>query len=252
MGFDCTWRKCPSAPKLADIASDTDTAHSNGVCSDRGHCNHKTGECICNPGYSGVACNHMKCPNNCSGRGRCVDLSTAASENDGYRFTHSTTYTAWDATVIYGCQCDSGSSGYDCSQTVCPAGIDPRTPTSSTSPGLHPSYETVIFTCSCQGTCAGKVKFMYQGQPVKTWLYPTSTVADLVALLHTIPSLSLSTDVYALSGSNSTTLCRPNIDTDTHIYFNQKSIELPSLTFYANYITFGSIYFQVRVNIHVI
>lgn len=33
----------------------------------------------------------------------------------------------WDGNRIYGCKCDSGFTGYDCSLKVCPKGDDPGT-----------------------------------------------------------------------------------------------------------------------------
>lgn len=38
-GWDCSFRRCPSAPAWTDMASDTDTAHNDAVCSNRGVCN---------------------------------------------------------------------------------------------------------------------------------------------------------------------------------------------------------------------
>eukprot|EP00620_Florenciella_sp_RCC1587_P003699 CAMPEP_0182595994 /NCGR_PEP_ID=MMETSP1324-20130603/83393_1 /TAXON_ID=236786 /ORGANISM="Florenciella sp., Strain RCC1587" /LENGTH=63 /DNA_ID=CAMNT_0024813639 /DNA_START=1 /DNA_END=189 /DNA_ORIENTATION=- len=36
-------------------------------------------------------------------------------------------YGKWDADMIYGCVCDEGFEGMDCSELSCPAGDDPIT-----------------------------------------------------------------------------------------------------------------------------
>jgi hypothetical protein len=37
----------------------------------------------------------------------------------------SIAYSGWDADSVQGCVCDSGYSGYDCSERRCPEGRDP-------------------------------------------------------------------------------------------------------------------------------
>ena len=34
-------------------------------------------------------------------------------------------YELWDAEITYGCKCDPGYMGADCSQRYCPSGFDP-------------------------------------------------------------------------------------------------------------------------------
>jgi len=45
----------------------------------------------------------------------------------------------WDFNKMYGCMCDEGFEGYDCSLRSCPHGDDPRT--------IHQTYEIQSLTC---------------------------------------------------------------------------------------------------------
>ena len=64
----------------------------------------------------------VACPNECSGNGRCMsvaalstefgpDVTSPASTGDG----SGVAYTNWDANTAYGCFCDWGYFGSDCS-----------------------------------------------------------------------------------------------------------------------------------------
>lgn len=94
-GGDCSLRSCPIGTQIADIANSTDDAHATAICSNRGYCDTSTGVCSCATGYTGVACERSSCNNDCSNHGSCVSLRTAATENDGYRFNRTTTYSQW-------------------------------------------------------------------------------------------------------------------------------------------------------------
>lgn len=76
------------------------------------------------------ACERKTCPNQCNGHGRCQSMSYYASlKNPGvgpvYKYKQ-----VWDADLLYGCNCDSGYFGPDCSLKHCPTGDDPFTGTS--------------------------------------------------------------------------------------------------------------------------
>eukprot|EP00600_Ochromonadales_sp_CCMP1393_P009395 CAMPEP_0174968236 /NCGR_PEP_ID=MMETSP0004_2-20121128/8020_1 /TAXON_ID=420556 /ORGANISM="Ochromonas sp., Strain CCMP1393" /LENGTH=633 /DNA_ID=CAMNT_0016217443 /DNA_START=427 /DNA_END=2328 /DNA_ORIENTATION=+ len=89
------------------------------------------------------------------------------------------TYTSrWDADKIKGCHCDYPSSGYDCSQQLCPTGDDPLT-TSQVN-------EVQLLLCSAtQGT----FNLYYNGEPSASIPYTANAAAVKAALLR-IPSLS--------------------------------------------------------------
>jgi len=131
-GGDCSMRKCPTGTAWADEAVADETAHQPAECSARGLCDHSTGICQCYEGFEGLACNRMSCPNDCSGHGSCRSMKYhAANQERGYstNYAHTTyTYTSnWDADKVWGCECDSDYTGYDCSLRVCPVGDDPMT-----------------------------------------------------------------------------------------------------------------------------
>lgn len=240
-GPDCSLKTCPSGPSIVGIASSTDTAHRLEVCSGRGHCDHNTGNCICASNFVGNDCGRSLCQNNCNNNGECVSLRTAAVQNDGFRFNRTTTYNQWDADIIYGCKCDPGFSGYDCSERVCEYGPDPRKPLQQN--------EKVTLVCDCSnGSCSGKAKLKYMGVSLNSWLYPTTTMSDLSNSLMNSPQLfgnnKLYTEVPIVSTSSSATVCAPNSVTRTEIEFKRTSGDLPALTFYANVIKNGNMYFE--------
>lgn len=81
-GHDCNERLCPFGKAWWDEPSATDTAHGFAECSNKGICNVKTGECKCQEGWEGAACDRVACPkdgdgNACSGRGKCRTLTQA-------------------------------------------------------------------------------------------------------------------------------------------------------------------------------
>ena len=61
------------------------------ACGPHGTCDSGTGECACEPGWTGRACAEQGCPSMCSGHGVCNTSAAVAT-----------------------CQCDAGYSGADC------------------------------------------------------------------------------------------------------------------------------------------
>jgi EGF-like domain len=103
------------------VNSDGSTAHAKIECAGRGACDRGTGECKCFAGYTGDACQRTTCPNDCSGHGTCMSLQTLVEEGSAGALA----YTAFDAGMQYGCKCDAGFRGHDCSLMECPSGPDP-------------------------------------------------------------------------------------------------------------------------------
>jgi hypothetical protein len=57
-----------------------------------------------------------------------MSMREAALGFDGTKLVRdSTVYSLWDADKIYGCVCDEGFEGHDCSLKSCPKGDDPLT-----------------------------------------------------------------------------------------------------------------------------
>jgi len=142
---------CPRGKSWSDVLVEDGVAsnfdHTPDVeCSDGGVCDTSTGECVCFPGYEGSACQRTKCPNDCSGHGTCrsnsdfaIDFSEAVwreqtGKDQSIIFGGFTSYydyflvtydEAWDANMQYGCLCDVGFRGVDCSNAECPTSYDP-------------------------------------------------------------------------------------------------------------------------------
>jgi hypothetical protein len=99
--------------------SDSNTAHQWTECSGRGTCDYASGKCKCIDGYTGEACQRTACPNSCSGHGQCQSEERFVKDAaTGFK------YEAYDSAQQYGCRCDDGYRGADCSQIECPSGAD--------------------------------------------------------------------------------------------------------------------------------
>lgn len=142
-GADCSLMTCPRWTSWNMVQSGSKNKHNLMVeCSDGGKCDTSTGECICYAGFEGSACQRSTCPNDCSGHGTCrsnqdfaVDYSEAVFKAQGpegekkvtgsyYDYFLVTYDEAWDAGMQYGCLCDVGFRGVDCSTVECPTSYD--------------------------------------------------------------------------------------------------------------------------------
>lgn len=174
-----------------------------------------------------------------------MSLRSAALLNDGYLFNRTTKYEQWDADVIFGCKCDPGYSGADCSQRVCEYGPDPRLE-------VLPR-ETVTLVCDCREFefCEGRFKLRFLGTVMRTWMYPTSRAYELADAIMAVPGIFANNSghvvppVQATNDSTESTLCRKHAITRTKINFRRNHGDLPSLSVYANLMIRGSVYFEV-------
>ena len=166
---DCSLRTCPTGPAWADAATATDVAHNYAECSNMGTCDTETGQCICENGFEGTACERMACPTGsgtgstsssvynyvCSNHGKCLSMREAAALRDDISLFTQTTYTStWDADRIFGCVCDEGYTGYDCSLIECPKGFNSLR-------GVL-TNEVQIVNCLCQTTCSGSLALQFK------------------------------------------------------------------------------------------
>merc|ERR1719472_563018 len=111
---------CPRGKSWSRIKRKSTFDHRDGAeCSDGGQCDTSTGECVCYPGYEGSACQRTVCPNDCSGHGTC-----RSNQDFAVDFSLVTYDKAWDAGMQYGCLCDVGFRGVDCSLAECPTSYD--------------------------------------------------------------------------------------------------------------------------------
>ena len=131
----------------------------------------------------------MKCENDCSGNGRCVSMREAASTQDDKSLFYTTTYTEWDADRIFGCVCDDGYTGYDCSENTCVRGADPLWPTSKVDE---------IQTFDCQAT-GGTFRFKFRDEVTGTIAYD-ATVQVVQTTLGKLKAINLTT--VTVSGSS--------------------------------------------------
>merc|ERR1719453_2340339 len=109
--------------------------HAYAECSDKGICDHVTGECKCFAGYTGAGCRRSECPHQCHGHGRCVlDAEVYQTNVVNYQPTEQlygndmllfAQKQYWNNMKTTQCICDAGYTGYDCSTRMCPKGDDP-------------------------------------------------------------------------------------------------------------------------------
>ena len=158
-GAACAEFTCPLGVPWFEAAPSLDVAHrplTATECSSMGTCDRIKGVCKCNPGFKGVACEIMSCPENCNGHGRCFSLRQAAETDDDTDLHVTTTYDLWDADRIFGCVCDQGYTGYDCSVRTCVKGQDGR---ASYTTAMVDEAQT--FACTA---ASGSFKFKFRGE----------------------------------------------------------------------------------------
>lgn len=136
-GSDCSLRTCPMGYAWAASPQSNNDHKQMTECSGKGLCNRKTGECECFDGFAGEGCRRSACPNECSGHGICqsqekfardyeptVTGITTAGGTDQKQDVTAEYDDAWDAKYSYGCKCDDGFRGPDCSLIECPSMSD--------------------------------------------------------------------------------------------------------------------------------
>jgi len=93
-------------------------------CWGHGLCDPATGNCTCDPGYSGTTCIDGRCPNNCSTHGRCVLPTVPLSAVTASTSLIATVPTVDDLRLATlpsagGCECEGRWTGIDCSLLRC-------------------------------------------------------------------------------------------------------------------------------------
>lgn len=214
-GADCSLMTCPRGTSWGRVKNFME--HRQGAeCSDAGICDRKTGECQCYTGYDGSACQRTTCPNNCNGHGICASnkdfaeqyaraMATSINEKrfaprcankdsstnicqrnvehlDDYYATYMVSYeNAWDSGLQYGCNCDAGFAGADCSQRECPTNNDPVDDNCQMkwSANSYPQIDGAASEASKSVPFANDVKELKK----HNYLYTTASVDNLYTYL---------------------------------------------------------------------
>jgi len=200
-GADCSERTCPKTVAWFTLPSANDLAHvtESVECGNIGFCDRITGSCVCSSGFTGTSCSRMVCPGTpteCSGHGRCLDMmalsSLATINGDAAGFSYGAIPNnplTWDANMVYGCFCDTGYQGYDCSLKTCPVGDDPLT--------VNQFDERQIINCVAPGT--GSLVFTFR-QKTGFAISASANLASVKAMLEAIPGVGLvNVDLYSAS-----------------------------------------------------
>lgn len=209
-GADCSEKVCNSDLIWFGLPEDTNIAHLGTFdeCSSMGVCDRSTGICTCSTGFTGAACERLACPGDstsCNDHGQCLDMSTLATlstvNGDLGGFTYGDTPNdpaTWDANRVYGCLCDSGYQGYDCSLYACPYGDDPDT--------VSQYDEQQLITCT-DSDSVGIIIFTFRTYTAAV-LSPSSTMAEIKTALENLDSIG-EVSVETLSTTSTDALCLP-------------------------------------------
>jgi hypothetical protein len=192
-GNDCSERTCPTGFPWSGDPTATDMLRSLEVeCANAGKCDRATGLCVCDKAFTGFACERLKCNADCNGHGTCVSIGDAAVLKNDRNLMVATTYNLWDAHRVFGCVCDHGFSGYDCSLQDCPMGIDPLRPTT------NEVNEVQTFKChdgNDGAVSSGTFSMTFRGHTTKSMSYDI-TAANLETELETLPTITDVTVTY--------------------------------------------------------
>lgn len=213
-GADCSERLCPTGLAWFQLPEDDNVAHVSTYteCSSAGICDRSTGLCDCDTVFTGASCNRVSCPgasddtDGCSGHGKCLDMQSLAAlstiNGDLAGFTYGNipnNPVTWDADRIFGCYCDDGYMGYDCSLLVCPSGDDPDTRTQL-------DEQQYIDCTDADGS--GNIVFTFRQQDSAS-VSPIATTAQVKAALEALSSIGeVAVETFVDGATDS--LCAPS------------------------------------------
>jgi hypothetical protein len=233
-GGDCTQRMCPKGASWFDYPTGNEVAHREiAECSDKGHCKAETGECDCQMGYFGQACEFMTCPGGidfpCNLNGQCLSVYEMAQYSEVNGDDALVTYgrdvnlpLTWDAKRIHHCVCDEGFGNFDCSDKVCPRGDDPETKNQKT--------ERQVF--KCKGDSPDST-FKISFRKKETQLFaPTALLEDIQEAFNGMSSMFKPTVQFVLTDGteegtttapSSTPICSKTGDPDVYVVVDLKN-----------------------------
>ena len=231
---DCSQRLCPAGAAWFDAPVAPNKAHSFAECSAKGICNRVTGKCECQDMFEGEACERMTCPGKlhpagvCAGHGRCMKMSElamyATDNGDATPFSYGedrNKAATWDHDKVFGCLCDAGWQGYDCTEQSCPHGDDVTT--------TGQSDEVQSLTCRYIGSLGSPPTFSLKfRQHVTSAIAFSATAGDIEAALEALPSIEDVSVVFSDSAA-----CTTSGNTMT-VLFHTENGDLPSIQVVAN------------------
>ncbi|KAJ8599458.1 hypothetical protein CTAYLR_008049 [Chrysophaeum taylorii] len=229
-GADCSLRQCPVGLSWFSYPSAENAGHDDLVeCSNGGACDTSTGFCTCGAQFFGMACQYLACPTGsavtaCGGNGRCAsmyELSRLATANgDETDVTYGIDVNnplTWDAHRVFGCACDDGWTGYDCSLRTCPTGDDPGT--------YGQANELQLIQCAAD---SGYFKLAFRRDETSAIL-SNATAADVEAALE---ALSTITNLEVAFGSGESACLASSTSTPNiiSVQFITEHGDLPAIT----------------------
>mmetsp|Transcript_3943 Transcript_3943/g.6672 ORF Transcript_3943/g.6672 Transcript_3943/m.6672 type:complete len:1204 (-) Transcript_3943:99-3710(-) len=244
---NCKLRSCPTGPAWFHEPIVDGYAHDINVeCSNAGVCDSSTGQCKCDDGYEGWACERSKCQNECNGNGRCFSMRKLAAkrksldlESNGTiygKFYHD--QLTWDADMVHGCYADeygysesihniTSYAGYQMNELECPYGYDKRLADSANTSISVPSAITLeVQSMKCSAS-SGTFTVTFRGQTSSAIAFDaTATVfEDALESLSTIGDVTI-----MVSNTNTGSGVCDAASNNLNITFNTELGEVPMLT----------------------
>ena len=241
-GGDCSELICPFGPAWTDQAIGIDDAHNDAECSNMGICDRVTGVCQCRDGFEGRACERKTCPRGCSENGKCQSMRYYAAMKDPgegpvYEYT-----SVWDADMMYGCNCDTGYYGPDCSARYCPRGDDPLTGNSADTT-RNPLQHNEVQKISCK---AGSGTFTLSFRQKTTVEIPyNAKAAEIELYLENLVSIG---DVKIVMFSSPGQACT-DAGTSWTVEFLNNFGDVPMLVAGTSKLSFGNAVYTVQLDI---
>jgi len=229
-GGDCSERECPKGLSWSSYPSEDNKGHDKySVCSDMGICDRESGTCKCQAAFYGQACEYMACGGGleapCHGHGRCMSMNELAIwddfNGDATDFTYGTDPNnphTWDGHRVFGCKCDEGYTGYDCSLRECPRGDDPGT--------YDDSVEIQVLRCLADGGTF-KLGFRQEVTDEIAWNASSSAVESALENLGTLSDLNV-------TFVNGTHACNTSGEVYMVVSFDTIHSDLPALKIFTD------------------
>merc|ERR1719359_511854 len=125
----------------------------------------------------------------------------------------------WDYNRMFGCNCDEGWQGYDCSLRSCLNGDDPN------STGQLDEIQSL--SCINPSNVAGTLILTFRGASTEP-ISSTATAEEVKTVLELLPTItSVSVEVTGIGTANS--ICTPTGDNEMYVSFLTEHGDLPLL-----------------------